>query len=884
MRTAYCFRLIVCLAVLAGQFAWSAAYAQKLARPDDNRFRRVTLFEGPALPFELEVAADGRVYWIDGGGAIQFLEPGQRQLRTLGTIATHDGSEHGLIGMALDPDFSRTGWLYLQYFKPGKNKVARLSRFTIRGDSLEHASEKVYLEYPYENTCCHTGGSLCFDAQGNLYAATGDNSNAFFTRYALIDDRSGTQYKPHDALRSAGNTNDLRGKILRIHPEPDGSYTIPAGNLFAKDTPGTRPEIYIMGCRNPYRITVDRPTGILYWGEVGPDADRDSTRGPRGYDEFNQARQAGNFGWPLFIGNSQAYTHVDFRNNEQLLGRFDPLRPINFSANNTGLRELPPAQNAFIWYPYDASPDFPAVGVGGRTAISGPVYRYDAASASPIKFPAYFDGCWFIADWMRNWLKVVHVDDEQRFRSLESFLPNEVLHKPIDMAFGPDGALYLLEFGSNWSKNSNARLSRIEYIAGNRPPVAVAKASRYDGRLPLNVVLSAASSVDYDGDSLRYEWRDGRGRVFSQKATSTLTLTQPGRHVVTLTVTDVAGATARHSLELLAGNTRPTIQLKLPNQTFYQPATTYKVEVADVEDGTLGKGIRAGQVQVRASLIPRHQSAGTQLVRGEVLLNESDCKACHQLNAASVGPSFKQIAQRYGADESKVPTLTQKVLKGGGGVWGSTHQMSAHPQISEEQARDMVRYILSLSQPVVPLATGISATIIDRQTVSPEAKGHYLIEARYTDRGGKGVKPLRAESKQVLRSSVVNALEFDQMYDASYKNDVLTGGRHESWAMIRHVDLTGIRQLTLMGAFNGRMEIHLDSPAGPLVGATPMQQRSKELKTHPITLTPTTGFHDVYIRNMCEHDRFSGNVTWRWVSFDGPRAAEVSERKIVEHP
>jgi cytochrome c len=172
-------------------------------------------------------------------------------------------------------------------------------------------------------------------------------------------------------LRSAGNTNDLRGKILRIHPEPDGSYTIPAGNLFAKDTPGTRPEIYIMGCRNPYRITVDRPTGILYWGEVGPDADRDSTRGPRGYDEFNQARQAGNFGWPLFIGNSQAYTHVDFRNNEQLLGRFDPLRPINFSANNTGLRELPPAQNAFIWYPYDASPDFPAVGVGGRRPLVG---------------------------------------------------------------------------------------------------------------------------------------------------------------------------------------------------------------------------------------------------------------------------------------------------------------------------------------------------------------------------------------------------------------------------------------------------------------------------------------------------------------------------------
>src|SRR6185369_13122336 len=104
------------------------------------------------------------------------------------------------------------------------------------------------------------------------------------------------------------------GKILRITINEDGSYGIPEGNLFAKGTPNTRPEIFVMGNRNPYRIMVDKKNGYLYWGEVGPDANNDSlaTRGPRGYGEVNQARKAGFFGWPLFVGNNYAYRAYDY--------------------------------------------------------------------------------------------------------------------------------------------------------------------------------------------------------------------------------------------------------------------------------------------------------------------------------------------------------------------------------------------------------------------------------------------------------------------------------------------------------------------------------------------------------------------------------------------
>jgi cytochrome c len=124
-----------------------------------------------------------------------------------------------------------------------------------------------------------------------------------------------TGFHQYDAARSSGNANDLRGKILRIKVLEDGSYTIPKGNLYAEGTQGTRPEIYVQGNRNPYRISVDQKTSFLYWGEVGPDANVDSiaTRGPVGYDEVNQARKAGHFGWPFFIANNIPYREYDYQ-------------------------------------------------------------------------------------------------------------------------------------------------------------------------------------------------------------------------------------------------------------------------------------------------------------------------------------------------------------------------------------------------------------------------------------------------------------------------------------------------------------------------------------------------------------------------------------------
>jgi hypothetical protein len=124
----------------------------------------------------------------------------------------------------------------------------------------------------------------------------------------------------------------------------------------------------------------------------GPDAGApQENRGPAGYDEFNRAREAGHFGWPFFIGPNTPYHRYDFAADSSGPA-FESDRPVNDSPNNDGARILPPAREAMIWYPYEASERWPELGSGGRTAIAGPVYRYDRDQAAPPALPPQFDG------------------------------------------------------------------------------------------------------------------------------------------------------------------------------------------------------------------------------------------------------------------------------------------------------------------------------------------------------------------------------------------------------------------------------------------------------------------------------------------------------------
>jgi glucose/arabinose dehydrogenase len=448
--------------------------------PDDDQFVKTQLASGGPFfePTEMTVLPNLDVLIVQRRGEVLLYKETTKKVKQVGFLDVYHqaqvkgvNAEEGLLGITKDPAFDKNHYVYL-FYSPAGAPVNRLSRFTFENDTLMLSTERVVLDVPSQrNICCHTGGSIAFGPDGLLYLSTGDNATPFdepgqkFVNrgYGPLNDTPG--HEQYDANRSSGNTNDLRGKILRIRVNPDGSYSIPEGNLFPVGMAKTRPEIYAMGLRNPYRISVDQKNGTLYWGEIGPDASADSleTRGPRGYDELNQARTAGYFGWPMFVGNNYPYHRYDY-----VTGRsgpaFDPLHPVNESRNNTGLRELPPVSPAFIWYPYGPSAEFPQVGNGGRSALAGPVYYCDQYPEA-TRLPDYYNGKLLIYDWMRGWRMAVTLQPNGDFDKMEPFAPSVKTNYMIDMEVGPDGRLYALEYGTGWfTKNPDAGLARFDYV------------------------------------------------------------------------------------------------------------------------------------------------------------------------------------------------------------------------------------------------------------------------------------------------------------------------------------------------------------------------------------------------------------------------------------
>jgi cytochrome c len=675
---------------------------------DPTRFTRSVLLDGLSEPMELEFDDAGRVYWIERvNRSIRRLDERTGTVETLGSIPAETVSETGVIGFALAPDFSKSKHIYVNYAGPVTPREMRLSRFTLgAGDQIDLASEKIMLRWFWE-PATHMGGGMTWDSQGNLYLATGDDTGA--TQYSAGLGPTGA-----DASRTSSNSNEYRGKILRIHPEPDGSYTIPPGNLFPPGTPQTKPEIFTMGNRNPWRLSVDSATGHLHWGEVGPDGGVDSPTGdPRGYDEFNIAHRAGNFGWPYQIGYDLGY-----RNYNHETGQFgppmDPARPINPSPRNTGLRELPAAVPAALAYPYAISEEFPHLNGGGRMAVGGPVYRAAEHRAAARPWPAFFEGKWIIGDFVRNWIMVATLNqDRTRVTSLERLVPDERFNSIMDLDFGPTGDLYVLEYGHQGvAANSGARLSKIVFNAGNRAPRVVASADRTAGALPFQVQLSSNGTLDHDGDALRYQWTvvsdaGGDEQRFAD-ANPRVTLNRAGAYQVALTVADAAGSTGSAALTLVAGNEPPVVRLELApgNRTFFMPGqpVSYRAVVSDRED----KEIPDNRVVVTAEYVPSGLSPADLMATPDALrpnvsfrhlsaiarMAASDCRACHQPDAKTVGPSFREISLRYQGDASARQRLAAKVIAGGSGVWGPL-AMAAHPDLTQLEALSMVDYILS---------------------------------------------------------------------------------------------------------------------------------------------------------------------------------------------
>ena len=842
---------------------------------DPNRFEKVTIATGLVQPMQMAIAPDGRVFLIELAGNLKLIDPKTKTSRLIAKINVTTEQENGLIGICLDPKFSDNGWIYLQY-SPPNFPGQQLSRFRFKDEVFDYASEQKLFRFEEQRReCCHHAGSMTFGPDGCLYVGTGDNTNPFNDSegYAPTDGRPNRE--PWDALRTAGNTKSYNGKVLRIRPNPTEGYSIPDGNLFPRDGSIGHPEIYVMGCRNPWRISVDQKTGFLYWGDVGPDAGGDGPRGPKGYDEVNQARNAGNFGWPCFIGPNRPYNMVDFATGT--IGEpQDPAHPFNNSVNNTGAKELPPLQPPFLYYPAGESKEFPEVGTGGRTACAGPVYYYDANLVSENKFPDVYDSTLFAFEWSRSWIMAVHMDKDSHIQRLERFVPDIKITRPIDLQFDKQGRLYAIEYGETWGVNVEAALHRIEYIRGNRTPVAKAIVENNIGKEPLTIRMKSDGSFDKDDDKLTYRWKltlttgeVRQERVLSENSQAEATITEPGSYTVTLEVRDTNGASDVATYPVMVGNARPDVRFLSPKDgDFFSPGekVAYSLLIEDMEDGTSdfdnadARNLETIELSapsrtfVQASPIsPGNGDESKPLPVGLDLMRKSDCFNCHAVDRALVGPMFSEVAKKYLDVPGALEMSIKRVTEGSTGVWGKV-AMLPHAQHMPDQVADMVRYVYSIQADSNSKTVGGLNNSIETK---PESLGIQL-EAFYTDLGRGAIPALTGSQTIRLRSRIVEAEQVDKITKAKVLNSDKARGKafvgdinNGAILQINGISLDKVSQIVVRVASagaGGAIEIFRDTTDGVLLGSieVPVNGQWQEFSEQSVTVTAQGGKHDLY--------------------------------------
>jgi glucose/arabinose dehydrogenase len=224
------------------------------------------------------VEREGRIRVVQGGRVL-----GTPFLDITGRVTT--GGESGLLSMAFARDYSQSRRFWVYYTdNQGFLQIDQFRASASNRNRADPGSRRSVIRVPHHRSN-HKGGQLQVAPDGTLLAGFGDGGAG------------------GDPDENAQNLSRMLGKLIRIRPNPNGGYSIPADNPF-RDRPGARPEIYAYGLRNPYRFSFDRRRGDLTIGDVGQDEieEIDFVRGRSG----GRAALGGyNFGWDTFEGRSR---------------------------------------------------------------------------------------------------------------------------------------------------------------------------------------------------------------------------------------------------------------------------------------------------------------------------------------------------------------------------------------------------------------------------------------------------------------------------------------------------------------------------------------------------------------------------------------------------
>lgn len=539
-----------------------------------STYAKTVLVDNLDQPMQIEALSDTEFLVMHRNGKLVHLDSRTGTMTTVANAGIALAGENGALGMVLGNDHHMNGTVFLLHADPviGRYSVIR-SVYDAAARKL--GSTDTIMRIPFDgNVCCHSGGDMVMAPDGTLFISLGDNTVPFSSNgFAPVDSLAGrAQY---DAQRTSANTNSLSGKVLRIRPTATG-YEIPDDNLFPPGMAGTRPEIYAMGLRNPFRMTIDPANGSLWVADVGPDAAKDDPKyGPMGYDEINHTGRAVNFGWPYFVGANRGYMFSG--------GRKDTALPMNTSPNNNGLVTLPPAVGAAIWYAYSpayVSDDF---GTGGRCVAVGPIPHASEGPSSRYALQPFFRTTLLAYDFVRCNLRAVILDDDRNVLKVVPVYDDKDSVGIIDITITPNGELYALGWRDKTGRTASGSLFRLTSLHNAVGPLqARITTSVTDGRLPLDVAFIGTRST---GNIARYEWDfDGDGSMDDTLPNPTHTFTKAGLYRPVLRIVDDSGNVSTATTEIVAGNTAPTIRFVSPMEgevVGLSDRIDYRVEAID---------------------------------------------------------------------------------------------------------------------------------------------------------------------------------------------------------------------------------------------------------------------------------------------------------------
>ncbi|MEI6872680.1 MAG: carbohydrate-binding protein, partial [Verrucomicrobiota bacterium] len=419
------------------------------------------------------------------------------------------------------------------------------------------------------------------------------------------------------------------------------------------------------------------------------------------------------------------------------------------------------------------------------------------------------------------------------------------------------------------------------YLRGNLPPIAKAMASATSGSVPLKTTLSAKGSRDPEGSALTYAWTlQPSGKLLGTGEELAATLEQPGNFSIELVVADAAGEKSSVSLPVVVGNTAPVVKIDQPqNGDFFEPGKKidYTLSVVDAEDGaSSAKPLEFGMRTVVTSAFLPADGKGEAIDPGLSLMRKSDCFNCHAIDGPLVGPALTAIADRYRKQPGIEEILNKKVRLGGNGAWGEV-PMLAHPQHTEDEVAIMLHWMLGLEagKGGPTLTKGLQGQITAPNEKKP---GSMIIEALYTDLGSAPAGELVGKTTIALRGprleaedAEVNGPKIMGAKGASNKK-ALGSTSHGHNILFKDCNVSKVQSVTVRTAVGNavtgsKVEVHLDSPSGPLVATVEIPNTGgwdswAETKA---PLNAATGRHDLFV--VLVNPGKSGLMNLDWVEF-----------------